>query len=185
MSKPTRQKYFVTPGDAFQDIESVRTQTGRLQYGIDVAWGDCDPAQIAYTANIPAWGLKAIEAWYQSCLGIGWYEINLDYSLGTPFVSLNFDFEAPVTPRHRLEIHVYVKKLGSSSLSHYVEGYQAEQLCFTGNTTAVFVLAESLNPVAIPQNMRQTIESYIAIQGKTFKGTNQVTNQGTNQGTNQ
>ena len=168
MSKPTKQKYFVTPGDSIKDIDSVRPQTGRLDYSIDVSWGDCDPAQIAYTANIPAWGLKAIEAWYQSCLGIGWYEINLDHSLGTPFVSLNFDFKAPVTPRDRLEIRVYIQKLGTSSLSHYLEGYQADTLCFTGSTTAVFVLAESLKSTAIPENMRKTIESYIASQGKIF-----------------
>ena len=32
-----------------------------LRYSIDVGWGYCDPAQIAYTGRIPEWGLKAIE----------------------------------------------------------------------------------------------------------------------------
>ncbi len=35
---------------------------GPFCHVIDVGWGDTDPAQIAYTSNIPAWALRAIEA---------------------------------------------------------------------------------------------------------------------------
>ena len=150
-----------------QDVDSDEiTLNGTFRYQQAVSWGDCDPAQIAYTANIPAWGLLAIEDWYKNCVGADWYELNLRYGVGTPFVSLNFDFKAPVTPEHSLEIDVTVCNMGNTSLSHKVEGYQDGVLRFTGETTAAFVRATTMTPVPIPQNMRTRIETYMGVQNK-------------------
>ena len=155
----------ITAPDKWQDIDApLANLSATLNHTITVAWGDCDPAQIAYTSNIPGWGLLAIEAWYKSCLGKNWFELNLDCGVGTPFVSLNFEFKSPVTPRHPLLIKVFVHHLGQSSLSHRVDGYQNEKLCFSGKTTAAFVDASILKAIPIPPNMRQSIEHYCSIQ---------------------
>lgn len=135
-----------------------------LVHRLAIGWGDCDPAQIAYTANIPGWGLEAIEAWYRYCIGLGWYELNLDHGIGTPFVTLGFDFRSPVTPRHPLEIGVSIAKLGNTSVSHAVTATQDGLVCFTGNTTAVFVEAETMRPLPVPANIRRSIEHYIGLQ---------------------
>jgi len=46
---------------------------------IRVSWGDCDPARIAYTGNIPAWALEAINGWWEAHLdGDGWFQMELD-----------------------------------------------------------------------------------------------------------
>ena len=37
-------------------------------------------------------------------------------------------------------------------------------LCFTGQTTAVFVEAETMKTLPIPDNIRTSIERYIALQ---------------------
>ena len=175
MSKPTdppeRGAKGIRPASHARDIEAPRKiEQAPLLHEITVGWGDCDPAQIAYTANIPAWGLRAIEAWYKSCLGLDWYGINLDHGVGTPFVSLAFDFIAPVTPGAPLDLRVYVERLGCSSLSHLVEASQGAQVCFSGRTTAAFVDAGEMKPIAIPANMRRSIEDYIALQGPLPEG---------------
>ncbi|MCP3687941.1 MAG: acyl-CoA thioesterase [Gammaproteobacteria bacterium] len=133
-----------------------------------VGWGDCDPAQIAYTARIPEWSLSAIEDWFRYCLGVDWFDLNLQNGLGAPFVSLNCDFSAPVTPRHPLQMRVYIAHLGSASLTHHVEAFQDDVLCFTTRSTEAFVDASIMKPVPIPANMRKNIENYIQHQNKSF-----------------
>lgn len=170
MSKPTdhreRGVRGMRPAGPFRDLDAPRVAAQvPLVQEITVGWGDCDPAQIAYTANIPAWGLLAVEAWYKACLGVNWYEINLDHGVGTPFVSLGFDFVSPVTPRAPLLVSVYVERLGRSSLGHVVEARQEDAVCFYGRTTAAFVGANEMKAVAIPDNMRASIEDYLARQG--------------------
>lgn len=171
MSKPT-------DNDPYQGIRSPRRWTdidppvhpisGPFIHPVNVGWGDCDPAQIAYTSNIPGWGLTSIEAWYQACLGVGWYQLNLRHGIGTPFVSLNFEFKSPITPSGELSITVYVQKLGNSSIGHCLEGYQNGTLSFTGNTVAALVEASTMKTMPIPPNMRHSIQQYVRIQNREF-----------------
>jgi len=151
------------------DLESIcKTPLPLRPFSLTVGWGDCDPAQIAYTARIPEWSLTAIEDWYRYCLSVDWYEINLKRGYGTPFVSLQCDFHSPVTPRFGLDMNVYVSRLGGSSISHHVEASQNDKLCFTTKTTAAFVDAGTMKPVPIPPNMRSNIENYIRNQAREF-----------------
>ena len=151
------------------DLESAcETPLTIRPFALTVGWGDCDPAQIAYTARIPEWSLKAIEDWYRFCLSVDWYDINLNHGYGTPFVSLNCDFHSPVTPRYALDMMVYVSRLGGTSISHQIEARQNDVLCFTTKTTAAFVDANAMKPVPIPPNMRRNIENYIQYQNRVF-----------------
>ena len=55
-----------------------------------MGWGDCDPAQIAYTARLPAFSLEANDAWWEAPQdGDGWFQMELDRGYGTPFVSMH------------------------------------------------------------------------------------------------
>lgn len=169
MSRPTEARGFKAPPERC-DIDAVRElPPGPYIHDITVGWGDCDPAQIAYTANIPTWSLKAIEAWYQACLGLNWYTINLDQGIGTPFVHLDFDMVSPVTPRALLACKVYVRRIGRSSLAHRVEAFQDGVLCFTGQTVAAFVDAREMKPVSIPPNMRASIQAYAERQERALE----------------
>lgn len=155
--------------DNIQDLESPATHAFEpLITKISVGWGDCDPAQIAYTARIPEWALKSIEDWYSHCLHSNWYGTTLQLGIGMPFVSLGCDFLVPVTPEHPLEVAVFVSRIGNTSLSHWVDGFQNERLCFTAKTTAVFVHASTMAPISIPDNMRRNIENYMVHQNRQF-----------------
>ena len=168
MSKPGDRGIQAVP-TRMRDLEQAFEPQLELRHcTLRVGWGDCDPAQIAYTARIPEWALAAIEDWYGYCLGVDWYALNLERGIGTPFVSLNCNFFSPVTPRHSLDMVVYVSGLGRASLSHHVEGFQDNVLCFSSDTTASFVDAAIMKAVPIPDNMRSNIETYLRNQGRVF-----------------
>ncbi len=166
MSKPADHGGIRLPASS-TDIAAVRSSPpGPFVHSITVGWGDCDPAQIAYTANVLTWGMKALEAWCDLCLGVNWFELNMDHGIGTPFVHLSYDLTAPVTPRGMLECTIYIRRIGRSSLHQIIEGRQSGRLCFTGKMTSVFVAAANMKPIPIPPNMRQSIQLYAAGQGR-------------------
>lgn len=133
------------------------------RHQIRVSWGDCDPARIAYTANIPAWALEAINGWWEAHLeGDGWYQMELDRGFGTPFVHLEMDFRSPVTPRHRLICEVRPVRLGESSITFRVDGFQDGALCFEGVFVCVFIVAGSLEKRPVPAEVRAIVEPMLA-----------------------
>lgn len=139
----------------------MRTKSGQpaFEHEIRVSWGDCDPARIAYTARIPWWALDAINAWWEEHLGgDGWYQLELDRNVGTPFVHMSLDFRAPVTPRHRLICKVGPTRLGTASIAFRVEGWQDGVLCFEGRFVCVFIVARDFRPQPAPADIRAVVE---------------------------
>ena len=137
-----------------------------FEHEIRVAWGDCDPARIAYTARIPWWALDAINAWWEAHLdGDGWYQMELDRGVGTPFVHMSLDFRSPVTPRHRLICKVAPTRLGTSSIEFRVEGWQGGKLCFEGRFVCVFIVPIEIRPQPAPADIRAIVEPLIVEGG--------------------
>lgn len=128
------------------------------RHEIRVTWGDCDPAQIVYTARLPWFALDAINGWWEEHLGQGWYQLELDRGLGTPFVHMSLDFRAPVTPRHRLICEVAPVALGESSIRFRVNGYQDGRLCFEGQFVCVFVESGVFRKCPAPPDIRALVE---------------------------
>ncbi|MDG1170178.1 MAG: thioesterase family protein [Sulfitobacter sp.] len=129
---------------------------------VNVTWGDCDPAKIAYTARLPYFALDAINAWWEAHLdGDGWFQMELDRNVGTPFVRMEMDFRSPVTPRHKLLCETYPTRLGSKSISFAVKGRQADVLCFQGAFTCVFTIADQFKSQVVPDDFRAVIEPHI------------------------
>jgi 4-hydroxybenzoyl-CoA thioesterase len=129
---------------------------------IRVTWGDCDPARIAYTARIPWFALDAINAWWEHHLGgDGWFQMELDRNLGTPFVNMNIDFRAPITPRHRLVCDVAPSRLGDTSISFRVNGFQDGILCFEGRFTCVFIVANTFHKTRPPAEIAEMIRALL------------------------
>lgn len=129
-----------------------------FEHEIHVGWGDCDPAAIAYTARIPSWALQAIDAWWEAQGFGGWYGLNLDVGIGTPFVKMNIDFLAPVTPRHRLICSVRPNRLGKTSVGFHVEGRQDGRVCFEGDFVNVFVASDRFEKRVPPDDIRAIVE---------------------------
>ncbi|PLX39150.1 MAG: acyl-CoA thioesterase [Hyphomicrobiales bacterium] len=128
-----------------------------FEHEIRVTWGDCDPARIAYTGRLPMFALDAINAWWEHHGGAGWYQMEIDQNLGTPFVSMNMSFRSPVTPRHRLMCAVRPNRLGETSVGFRVEGRQDGQLCFEGDFVCVFTVADAFKKTPPPQRIRDIV----------------------------
>jgi len=132
-----------------------------FEHEIRVGWGDCDPAAIAFTARVPWWALEAIDAWWEHHGFGGWYGLNLDHNLGTPFVKMNIDFSAPVTPRQRLICAVRPNRLGQTSVGFRVTGRQDGTLCFEGDFVSVFVVSDRFEKRPPPDDIRALIEKHL------------------------
>ncbi|MBE1285442.1 MAG: acyl-CoA thioesterase [Rhodobacteraceae bacterium] len=144
------------------NVSSLNAAQVDFVHSIRVGWGDCDPAQIAYTGRLPAFALEAIDAWWEHHLGgDGWFQMELDRKTGTPFVHMSLDFRSPVTPRHRLKCHVWPTRLGNSSIEFRVDGRQNDVLCFEGRFVCVFVNPDGFQPKEPPDDMRRVVESQL------------------------
>lgn len=129
---------------------------------VNVTWGDCDPARIAYTARLPWFALDAINAWWEAHFdGEGWYQLELDRNIGTPFVNLSMDFRSPVTPRHKLLCETYPTRLGEKSITFGMKARQDGILCFEGSFTCVFTIADQFKSQPAPQRLRDVIEPLV------------------------
>ncbi|MBV7377644.1 acyl-CoA thioesterase [Maritimibacter dapengensis] len=135
--------------------------TQPFTHEILVSWGDCDPAQIVYTGRIPNFCLDAINAFMDAEMGGGWFIQELDHNMGMPFVKMDIDFRAPVTPRHRLACTVRVERLGTKSVTFRVEGHQDGKLCFEGSFTEVFTIADQFKSQEIPGHAREVLEKHL------------------------
>jgi len=136
----------------------------RFVHTINVTWGDCDPARIAYTARLPYFALDAINAWWEAHFdGDGWFQLEVDRNIGTPFVRLEMDFVSPVTPRHKLLCETAPIKLGNKSITFKVEGRQNDKLCFSGMFTCVFMIADQFKSQQVPEELRDIIEAQISL----------------------
>ncbi len=142
---------------------------GLFTHRIGVSWAECDPAQIAYTGSIPNYALRAVEALCYRVIGAGFFELNVDHGIGTPFVHLAVDFKAPVTPRHPLEVGVAITRLGRASLTFRADGRQAGGLCFTGTLTSAYVAAARMKTIPIPAGIRANLATYAEGQGEPFE----------------
>lgn len=132
-----------------------------FEHEIRVGWGDCDPARIAYTGRLPSFALEAIDAWWGDTIGADWYHMELDRGIGTPFVSLSMDFRSPVTPRHKLICKVAPTKLGKTSVTLRVEGWQGGVLCFEGSFTEVFIDPSRFKPTPPPDEVRAKVAALL------------------------
>ena len=131
---------------------------------IRVTWGDCDPAKIAYTARLPWFALDAINGWWETFIDAGWYQMELDHNVGTPFVRLEMEFFRPVTPRHRLNCIVWPNRLGDTSIEFRVDGEQDGKLCFSTKTVSVFTKADEFIKQTPPDAFREIIEQHLPVK---------------------
>ena len=137
-----------------------------FEHSIRVTWGDCDPARIAYTGRLPWFALDAINAWWEDKLGgDGWFQMEVDRNVGTPFVRLEMDFSHPVTPRHRLNCYVWPVRLGETSIAFRVDAEQDGKLCFATRTVSVFITADQFAKRSPPEDIRATIERHLPKAG--------------------
>jgi 4-hydroxybenzoyl-CoA thioesterase len=127
-----------------------------------IQWGDTDAAKIVYTGRYLDYCLETIEGWFKETCQTNWYVLNVDRSTGTPFVNVNLDFKAPLTPRHTLQVELLVDRMGKSALSFKLTGKQnGEAIAFEARLTCCFVNNVEMKSIEIPDDIRTNIQGYI------------------------
>ncbi len=150
--------------DARQMGDTEQMTPAVFEHKTRITWGDCDPDRIAYTGRLPWFALDAIDAWWETHLGdAGWFHLNVDRNIGTPFVHMSIDFSSPVTPRHRLICKVRPMKLGETSIEFSVDGYQGGVLCFKGRFVKWFIVSDEFKKQKVPADIRAFVEPLLPI----------------------
>ncbi|HXH03679.1 MAG TPA: thioesterase family protein [Candidatus Competibacteraceae bacterium] len=127
-----------------------------------IKWGDTDAAHIAYTVRFFDFAMEAIEGWFRNVLGIDWYRLNMDLHMGTPFVQVNMDIMAPLTPRDELRMIVLVEKMGRSSLAFGIRGERTDGVSsFKARFVCSLVDNRAMKSIPIPPEFRARIEHYM------------------------
>jgi 4-hydroxybenzoyl-CoA thioesterase len=103
--------------------------------------------------------MEAVEGWFRERLGLGWYEMNVDHGIGTPFVHVRLDFRSPLTPRDNLASTVRQVRLGGSSLRFAVAGRVGERLAYEAELVCAFVDTAAMKPIRAPERFRPALEA--------------------------
>lgn len=128
-----------------------------------INWSDTDAAQIVYTVRFLDYVMEAVEGWFRTVVGTSWYEMNVDRGIGTPVVSVNFDFSAPLTPRHVLRLTVLVERAGRASITFNISGDRDDGVrSFGVRLVCCAVDNREMKSVDIPAEWRRRIEDYMA-----------------------
>jgi 4-hydroxybenzoyl-CoA thioesterase len=126
-----------------------------------IAWGECDPARIYYTPYAIDYAVEALEAWYESVLGVPLAEFAARYGFDAPFVRGDCHYLRPLVAGQVARLRIWVTGVGGSSLTFEVSGAGTDgQPCFVARLVACFVGRQESLPVQIPQFFRECIENY-------------------------
>ena len=110
----------------------------------------------------PYFALDAINAWWEAHFdGDGWFQLQIDRNIGTPFVNLSMDFRSPVTPRHKLMCETYPTRLGNKSITFGMKARQNGVLCFEGSFTCVFTIADVFKSQSAPEELARVIKPLV------------------------
>ena len=128
-----------------------------------INWSDSDTAEIAYTGSFIPIAIDALEIWYEAVLGTTFYDLKRN-NMGSPAVSLHFDFHSPIVVGERLDIAIFVEKLGRTSITHRFEMTKVGGgLVCTASFTAALVTdvnTSNIKATSFPEEWRKRIEGY-------------------------
>lgn len=128
-----------------------------------INWSDTDAAEIVYTVRFLDYVMEALEGWWRNVVGTDWFEMNVDRHIGMPVVNINVDFNAPLTPRHRLRLTVLVERAGRASVTFNILGDRDDGIrSFEAKLTACAVDNREQKSIGIPPEWRERIEDYLA-----------------------
>jgi len=127
-----------------------------FEYEWKCAWGDADPHGIAYYPNLVDAMHRAGEEFMDE-RGVAYWDIPDEYGVHLPIVSMDTDFERPVTVGDVVRITVE-PDLGTKSLGITLTGQDADgNTLFTGEEQHVCVSKSDNKPQELPEAVREAV----------------------------
>jgi len=135
---------------------------GKFTLRRTVNWGDCDPAGIVYTPRVLDYVCETIDAWLREELAASWWQLNSSgKGLGLPTVNAVCDFISILSPDQSVELSMYIREIGRSSIGFEVEGVaEGDRLVFRVKLVSCALDLTSRRATPIPDWMREKLEAY-------------------------
>jgi 4-hydroxybenzoyl-CoA thioesterase len=141
------QDRFVPPAAAFTRSVSIR-------------FSHCDPAGIVYFPHYFNMFNGLIEDWYTQELGHDYAELIMGSKHGFPFVHIECDFKIPSRMGDVIDLSLLVERIGRSSLGIAIVCHRDGIERLRARMVTAMMSIETGKPVALPQKLRDAIESY-------------------------
>jgi 4-hydroxybenzoyl-CoA thioesterase len=147
-------KMFVPPRGAF-------TRT------VPIRFSHCDPAGIVYFPHYFDMFNGLIEDWYTERLGVDFAAMISNDRHGFPFVHIETDFRVPSRMGERLDLTLFVGRVGRSSLTLVIVGHLAGIERLRARLVTAMVSLETHRSVELPASLRAAFEAYLTEIGAT------------------
>jgi 4-hydroxybenzoyl-CoA thioesterase len=127
-----------------------------------VNWGDCDPAGFIYTPRVLDFACETVDSWLREELNLSWWQLKSSgKKLGLPTVNAVCDFISILRPDQSLQLNLYIREIGQSSIVFEVEGIAAgNRLAFRVQMVSCAMDMAKLRATRIPDWMRRKFEAY-------------------------
>ena len=123
--------------------------------------GQCDPAGIVYTPEFFNVFNHAIEAWFEACLKLSYYDFIGPRRIGLGYVNAHAEFFAPVKMGERIECFVRVTRIGGKSYALELNAMRGETEALRGLFTTVTTDLDTHRSIDIPADLRGALNRYL------------------------
>lgn len=131
---------------------------------VQVEFGDCDPAQIAFYPNFFRWYDSASRHFFESCGVPPWRELERTVGIiGTPVVEASSRFIRPTSYGDQVEVHVSIDEWREKSFVMKYELRRGDELLAEGRDVRIFAIRHPEDPsrikvVPVPGDIRRLCE---------------------------
>lgn len=127
----------------------------RFVYSFVVPFDDADAAGIVFFARTYTYAHRAYEAYLRQ---IGMDRFFLASDFVCPFVHTEADHKSPMRPGEKLEVEVWLEKLGGSSMTFKYRIMAGKNVKAEVRMVSVFVDPTTFTKIPIPADIRATLQ---------------------------
>jgi 4-hydroxybenzoyl-CoA thioesterase len=133
---------------------------GAFTRSVPIRFSHCDAAGIVYFPHYFDMFNGLIEDWYTQELKHDYAELIMGGRIGFPFVHIECDFKIPSRMGEVIELTLLVERIGRSSLGIAIVAHRDGLERLRAHMVTAMMSLETRKPVALPQPLREAIESY-------------------------
>lgn len=129
-----------------------------IVYGVDVQFGDCDPAGIVFFPNYSRWMDAASHHFFTACGLAPWREMKeLPGCVGGPLLEIHTRFHKAVSYGERIEIHTCIEEWRGKVFIQSHRVTRGDELICEGRETRALCVRDAqgaLKAVPVPEFIR-------------------------------
>ena len=138
---------------------------GAFTRTVPIRFSHCDPAGIVYFPHYFDMFNGLIEDWYTERLGVDYAAMISSDRHGFPFVHIETDFRIPSRMGERLDLTLFVGRVGRSSLTLVIVGHLGGVERLRARLVTAMVSLETHRSVELPHALRERFEDYLSEAG--------------------